>query len=512
MSKKTIFLLVVLLVLLWVVNVSADTIPGGDVYGTWYQANSPYYITGSITVPSGDTLTIEPGVEVNFQGIYTLTVNGMLEAVGTETDSIHFLPTDTSTFWAGMRFDDAPDSSHLAFCTVSHVGHWLYELGGIICTNSNPVITHCRISDNIARLAGSNFAGGITLINSHPEISGCNIINNEGGMVSAGIYLVNSSPVITGCSISNNEGQYLGGGVSITGNSMPIIKNCTIEKNLSNNGYGGGIYSEGGLVTISECTFNHNEAFDEGGGISIHAGSVFLDHCIFEFNQCMFGGRMEGGGVYTSGGTLTVDHCTFYRNFVNPIDHNGLDIHITGSAAATVTNSIFFDEWFLISFGSTVPPSVSYNDFQVDYPPNYFIGSVPPGLGALTQVNYNGNSCDVYSNIYLDPLFVDYANADYHLQAGSPCIDAGDPNSPKDPDSSISDIGALYYHYLRGDANQDKKVTIADIVFLVSYLFKHGPAPAPLKSGDANCDGKVTVADVVYLVAYLFKHGPQPAC
>jgi hypothetical protein len=67
-----------------------------------------------------------------------------------------------------------------------------------------------------------------------------------------------------------------------------------------------------------------------------------------------------------------------------------------------------------------------------------------------------------------------------------------------------------YVQFLRGDANSDKKVTIADIVFLVSYLFKHGPAPVPIQSGDANCDGNVTIADIVYLVAYLFKHGPVP--
>ena len=67
-----------------------------------------------------------------------------------------------------------------------------------------------------------------------------------------------------------------------------------------------------------------------------------------------------------------------------------------------------------------------------------------------------------------------------------------------------------YVQFLRGDANGDKKVTIADIVYLVSYLFKHGPAPNPIQSGDANCDGKVTIADIVYLVAYLFKGGPLP--
>jgi len=71
--------------------------------------------------------------------------------------------------------------------------------------------------------------------------------------------------------------------------------------------------------------------------------------------------------------------------------------------------------------------------------------------------------------------------------------------------------------YLCGDANADVKVTVSDVVYLINYLFKGGPAPlcppAPyLTCGDANGDGKVTVSDVVYLINYLFKGGPPPVC
>jgi hypothetical protein len=68
-----------------------------------------------------------------------------------------------------------------------------------------------------------------------------------------------------------------------------------------------------------------------------------------------------------------------------------------------------------------------------------------------------------------------------------------------------------YIQFLRGDANNDKKVNVSDVVYLINYLFKGGPAPLPAPIvGDANCDGKVTVADVVYLINYLFKGGPLP--
>jgi hypothetical protein len=64
--------------------------------------------------------------------------------------------------------------------------------------------------------------------------------------------------------------------------------------------------------------------------------------------------------------------------------------------------------------------------------------------------------------------------------------------------------------YICGDANGDAAVDIADAVFLISYIFKGGPAPSPLAAGDANCDVMVDTADAVYLITYIFKSGPAP--
>ncbi|HVP36262.1 MAG TPA: SBBP repeat-containing protein [Terriglobales bacterium] len=63
-----------------------------------------------------------------------------------------------------------------------------------------------------------------------------------------------------------------------------------------------------------------------------------------------------------------------------------------------------------------------------------------------------------------------------------------------------------------GDANSDGSVGISDVVYLVNYLFKTGPAPEPIKKGDINGDGDVTISDIVYLINYLFKGGPSPVC
>ena len=92
-------------------------------------------------------------------------------------------------------------------------------------------------------------------------------------------------------------------------------------------------------------------------------------------------------------------------------------------------------------------------------------------------------------------------------------------NLPIPPPDQVDTYTYSVIEYLRGDANTDKKTTVSDVIYLINYLFKGGPAPNPVNLGDVNycqcpipqdCDGKVTVSDVVYLINYLFKGGPAP--
>ncbi len=108
-----------------------------------------------------------------------------------------------------------------------------------------------------------------------------------------------------------------------------------------------------------------------------------------------------------------------------------------------------------IVHGSTAAGGIYFDvspNAQINYCDIYgntggdLVGGVPAGLGVISGVNYNGDSCDSRHNIYLNPLFVNAAAGDFHLQATSPCIDAGDPASPPDPDGTICDIGRFYYH------------------------------------------------------------------
>jgi hypothetical protein len=66
--------------------------------------------------------------------------------------------------------------------------------------------------------------------------------------------------------------------------------------------------------------------------------------------------------------------------------------------------------------------------------------------------------------------------------------------------------------FLCGDANGDTDINVADVVFLINYVFKGGAAPAIPGAADANGDGQNDVADAVYLINYIFKSGQPPVC
>jgi len=69
--KKLVWLFLIVTVLvssmLLIANVQASTPVGGIITSdtTWTDTNSPYTLTGSVTVNPGVTLTIEPGVTVD---------------------------------------------------------------------------------------------------------------------------------------------------------------------------------------------------------------------------------------------------------------------------------------------------------------------------------------------------------------------------------------------------------------------------------------------------------------
>ncbi|MCK4338551.1 MAG: right-handed parallel beta-helix repeat-containing protein [Candidatus Cloacimonetes bacterium] len=193
-------------------------IPGGNVSGTWVINFSPYIIDGDIEIQSGDSLTIEPGIEVLFSGHYKFKIYGRLLAMGTETDSIIFTAQDTLSGWHSLRFYDTDtngqDSSKIVYCKLEHgkaTGNPPDRYGGAIyCENSSDIL----IKDALITKNSADYGGGL----------------------SCGNY---SSPVLINVTIKGNTASY-GGGIHCDNNSYPSLEGVTISGNRAY--FGGGVY------------------------------------------------------------------------------------------------------------------------------------------------------------------------------------------------------------------------------------------------------------------------------
>ncbi len=73
-------------------------------------------------------------------------------------------------------------------------------------------------------------------------------------------------------------------------------------------------------------------------------------------------------------------------------------------------------------------------------------------------------------------------------------------------------VAAIPAHsqFICGDADSSGAVNVADLTYLVNFLFQGGASPKPLLAGDCDGNGSVEVSDVTCLVEYLFRNGLEP--
>jgi len=298
-------------ILLLSFNTNAQkSILSGEVFGTWTSDNSPYLIEGNIVVPNDSTLIIEPGVTVQFQGYFSLDVQGRLLALGTESDSIYFIVNDTTGFsipdttlggWNGIQFIDTPvenDTSKISYCNIQYgkaVGSSLPDKSGgaIFISNFNKVIiSNCVISNCSAGGSDSpsgggiclNFAdiilekneishnhawdgGGIQIWESNPVFKHNRIVFNTADVGGGGIWIGGlSNAQFDGDIIANNSAGTTGGGIVCWQTTKTVLNSATLKNNVAR--WGGGIGLIDCELMADSCHFIENGAFELGGGLN----------------------------------------------------------------------------------------------------------------------------------------------------------------------------------------------------------------------------------------------------
>ncbi len=124
----------------------ADTNVSGTINSdtTWTIFESPYHVTGTVTVPSGVILRIEPGVKVKFDAGTGLTAQGILLVDGDNSTNgtIVFEPSGENQ-WNGIKLSSHDsDGSVIAYADISGASN------GIWLENSNAYVEHSWIHEN----------------------------------------------------------------------------------------------------------------------------------------------------------------------------------------------------------------------------------------------------------------------------------------------------------------------------------------------------------------------------
>jgi len=305
------------LILLVVLSVTAfsQTEVNGNQSGTWTLDGSPYLVTGEVIVPAGETLMIEAGVTVSFQGYYKLTVNGTLTAQGTEQDSIFFVAEDTETGWHGIRLTGSQNGSQFTYCHFEHgktsAGDYPDQHGGAIMMHeSDATMEHCLFINNEAFGDDDGMGGAIYGLNTTPEtqIIHCSFINNhtygEGGAIK---FSGDTGAVIDSCSFLNNTVLYGGGAICLYGCYDTRITRSLISGNMTSYSNGGAVLIEGycSRIRFVNCTIYDNHANGgDGGGVEIAFSDASFTNCIIYNNPGAY-----SDNIYLDFGYAEVNYC-----------------------------------------------------------------------------------------------------------------------------------------------------------------------------------------------------------
>ena len=398
----------------------SETIVSGTLSGstTW---SGIVHVTGNVTVPTGATLTIQPGTLVLMDGVtsgtggVSIDVQGDLQSMGSATAPVTFTTPryDAALAWGQIRHTNAAASLY-QYTEILRAGRTLGEghTGtGPAVRPSNSIVTfdHSSISDNVGKIMYSVSGSDLTFLHSllaravmGPEIAGTSLLfqnsfiedmhNRDDG---DGIYL---------------HDQQAGQTITLRGGVVAVVDDDDID-------------TLGSTVLIDDMIVrNSNDK-----GVSGLEGVVNITRSLIVDNaRTNEDGSTAALSIKTNEGktaAMNVDRTTVYNDLATGIGIEGRNKYKinSGHTLFNVTNSVIWAHQAI----QVDTPAYDPNEAHVSY------------SDLSTPWTYGGS----HDNITADPQWVNLAGYDFRLQSTSPCIDAGDPAGAPDADITTADLG-----------------------------------------------------------------------
>jgi hypothetical protein len=465
-------------------------------------------VTADLRVPDGATLRVLPGTLVLIAGVVSgdtgadIDVEGAIEVLGTEEQPVTFTAADPTRPWGEIHHASAEPSLYL-YAIITRAGH--SPRGGH--TNTGPAVRpqdssltfeSSSLTDNAGKVmqaSGSDLVFRDTLLSRSvmgPEIDGTGLLFEDSAILEmpAPGYVCTPGAGDTDC---DNDGIYI--------HDQQAGQEVRLSGSVIAAGDDDGIDTLGADdVVVEDCVLR--DWVDKA--VSVFHDEVTLRRCVVTTSRFGVSAKTDNDRVCR----VEVDHCTFADNCV-AIEAKNKSNQPRAVINFVVTNSI------LRGIPASRRGEVCESDDEIrairtDYDP------------AQITVRYSDLSdllagAENTATITADPLFVSPPEHDFRLQEASPCIDAGDPASPPDPDGSRTDMGAFPFlesapppaEFRRGEANGDGAYDLSDPVTVLLHLFAAGALDCA-DAADANDDGRLDLSDPVYMLRHQFNGGPRP--
>lgn len=354
---KKIISLFVLLLIVGLSNIYATDVSGSITANTtWTAANSPYVITGNVSVNSGITLTVESGVSVRFNSNMGIYVYGTMNATGAEFTSN--LTTKSKGDWDRIQVGDGSNVGNVTMnnCNIQYGGKNGY--GAFYAYKGNLTLNNSTSVSNSSS-SGVLLDALITVSISNSSISGCDwpiLFNNSGVLHNVGgnnftgnkhdaayinFYSINSTwkleylpipyvfissftiqnsgvlNIVSGNALKCNNWIYVDGVLNaVADKSQKIIFTTDRDDNV------GGDTNADGVATVPTRS--------SWGGIYFRNGSND-SQCVLRRCDVNFGGTGNRGGIVIENASPTIDSCSLSNNYYGA--------EITGVSKPNFTNN-----------------------------------------------------------------------------------------------------------------------------------------------------------------------------
>jgi predicted outer membrane repeat protein len=373
----------------------------------WLSRTGETIIDGSGSVISHSVIIFQAGSSGTLLNGFVLR-NGRAESGGgayivnaTVTISDTTLFSNTAEYGGGLAVDWAAAAiikscQFISNTAVNNGG------GGGIRSNGEVTIEDSIFQGNSASQHGNGGAiQGRAIV-----IRRSKILNNHAG--NGGGIDVFGSARLEDVEIVGNVATWEGGGFRVgDGDIIVVISNTHILSNTASEG--GGVHLYDGSVSIYNTLIKNNKADFRGGGIRASYFDLRIFPDLTLVNTLVVSNTSdEGGGFWLDRWPATVINTTISNNRATN-QYGGVWASPLVTQTVAFTNTILWDNGG-DDLECTSGCIVAYSDLEE---------GVWPGTGNISE----------------DPLFVDATNGDYHLRAGSLCIDVG-----TDADAPLADF------------------------------------------------------------------------